>query len=90
MPHESTAVLDAQLAPHAWNPESQLKPQLEPSQVAAPCAGTAQALHDVPQVITLVFETHVALHTCWPAPQSARQRPVVPSQPSAQLASCDA
>ncbi len=44
-------------------------PQLVPSQVAKPLAGAGQAVHELPQLLTLVFDRHAVPHKCEPEVQ---------------------
>jgi len=47
----------------AWKPPEHWKPHCNPSQVAAPLTGVAQAEHDVvPQLATLELATQAAPH----------------------------
>jgi hypothetical protein len=53
----------AHALPQVWNPVPQVNPHAVPSQVATPLAGGVQAVHDVvPQLFTLVLETHAPPH----------------------------
>jgi hypothetical protein len=67
----------------------QLTPHIPETQVAVPLAGTGHGVHEVPQLSTLVFDTQTAPQRCVPDGQELRQRPVVVSQPSAQLRSLE-
>ena len=55
-----------------------LTPQLVPSQVALPTAGTGQAVHELPQLCTLLLDTHRPPQLWKPLVQAMPQ--LVPSQ----------
>jgi hypothetical protein len=57
-PQLFTLVVEAQVAPHWWKPALHATPQAVPSQVAAPLAGTAHAVHELPQLPVLVLDRH--------------------------------
>ena len=61
-----------------------LTPQLVPSQVALPLAGTGQAVHELPHVATLLLDTHRPPQLWNPALQAMPQ--LVPSQVALPLA----
>jgi len=44
----------------------QVTPHFVPSHVAAPLAGTGQAVHELPQLFTELFKTQAPLHACSP------------------------
>lgn len=58
MPHDVTAVSLSHCLPQACVPVAQVKPQLVPLQVAVPLGGGVQAVHELPQELMLVFDTH--------------------------------
>jgi hypothetical protein len=62
-------VVATQLDPIGMKPGLQAIPQVVPLHVAVPLAGTAHAVHELPQVATLLFDTHAPLHKCWPDAQ---------------------
>ena len=51
-------------------PVSHVNPQVVPLQVAAPFGDVAQAVHEVPQVATLVLETQLPEQTWYPDAQA--------------------
>lgn len=59
----------SQALPIAQNPLLQVKPQLEPLQVAVAPAGGTQAEHELPQDCVLEFDTHVLPQRWKPAAQ---------------------
>jgi hypothetical protein len=61
-----------------------LTPQEVPSQVALPIVGTGQAVHEVPQVCTLLLDTHRPPQLWKPVEQAMPQ--LVPSQVAMPLA----
>jgi hypothetical protein len=61
-----------------------LTPQAVPSQVALPIVGTGQAVHEVPQVCTLLLDTHTPPQLWKPVVQAMPQ--LVPSQVAMPLA----
>jgi hypothetical protein len=73
-------------APHGSNPVLQEKPQLVPSQVAAPFAGAVgHAVHAVPQLATLLLLAHTPVHRWNPALHESPHE--VPSQLAVPLGS---
>jgi hypothetical protein len=84
VPHVPVALLATQLVPQAWNPGSQLNPQLVPSHVAVPCAGEAHGLQLAPQAPTAVSLTHAPAQRWKPASHAIPH--VVPSQLGVPLA----
>jgi hypothetical protein len=88
LPAQSGAVqhwlVGMQAAPHTLKPALQVKPQLMPSQVAAPSVGAAHAVHEVPQLAGALFETQALLHLWKPEMQLKPQW--VPSQLAVLLA----
>jgi hypothetical protein len=62
-PHCVTLESLAQALLQVWKPAVQVKPQLVPSQVAVLLVGAEQAVQEVvPQLLTLVLETHAVPH----------------------------
>jgi hypothetical protein len=61
-----------------------LTPQAVPSQVALPIVGTGQAVHELPQVCTLLLDTHRPPQLWKPLTQAMPQ--LVPSQVALPLA----
>jgi hypothetical protein len=61
-----------------------LTPQAVPSQVALPIAGTGQAVHELPQVCTLLLDTHMPPQLWKPLAQAMPQ--LVPLQVAMPLA----
>lgn len=53
----------AQVLPHACESGSHAMPQLVPSQVALPLAGTGHGVHELPHVSELKFETQRPAHS---------------------------
>jgi hypothetical protein len=51
-----------QMPAHSLEPPGQAPPHDVPSQVAVPPVGTGHAVHDAPQLDTLVLETQAPLH----------------------------
>lgn len=62
-------VLEMHAPLHNLKPVLQVTPHDEPLQVAVPFAGTGHGVHDVPQLLTLLFPRHIPLHWCVPAGQ---------------------
>ena len=52
-------VQTAQTPWHSRLPARQVKPQVLPVHVATEPGGTGQATHELPQLVTLVFETQL-------------------------------
>jgi hypothetical protein len=88
-PHWCEPAGHTQLMPDCTKPALHVIPQLVPSHVAVPFAGTGHAVHEViPQLLTLVFETHIPEHRCrpighWHAPAThvcppMQRRPHIP------------
>jgi len=77
-PHVAGLRSRAQVLPQGCESGSQATPQLVPSQLARPLAGTGQAVHEVPQVSELKFETQRPAQSWKPALHTMPQR--VPSQ----------
>jgi hypothetical protein len=66
----ATSVLLTHMSLQTWNPVLHWRPHEVPSQEAAEAlAVTGQALHDVPQLLTLLSSTHAGPHMCVPASQ---------------------
>lgn len=63
---------------HSLSPAGQVPPQLVPSQVAVPPVGVGQAVHELPQVATAVFEAQADAQVCVPVGQVKPQ--LVPLQ----------
>jgi hypothetical protein len=59
-----------------------VNPHVVPSQVAEPFAGMGQAVHDVPQVSTLVLEAQLPAQTWYPEEQTVAKQDV-PEQANA-------
>lgn len=67
-PHRCVPTAQTQVDPEATNPALQVNPHVVPLHVAVPFAGAMHGVHEVaPQLIVLVFATHIAPHKCCPA-----------------------
>ncbi len=60
-------------------------PQVVPLHVAVPLAGTAHGVHELPQVATLLFDTHAPLHKCWPDAQTGTHALPIGMKPGLQV-----
>jgi hypothetical protein len=58
------ALLGMHLLPHVLKVGSHLIPQIDPSQVAWPSAGTGHGVHEVPHELTLSFAAQAPLQSC--------------------------
>ena len=77
VPQLLTSLFSAQIAPHAWCVESQVKPHPSglPPHVGVPKAGATQAVHELPQLPVLLFATQVLPQAWNPAMQTKPQAP---------------
>ena len=64
--------------PQGGVPFAQAAPQVLPLHVAVPPNGAGHGVHELPQLLTLVLDTHALPQRCVPSPQTKSQ--LVPLQ----------
>lgn len=80
VPHEEIDVSSAHVAPHAWKPESHVKPHTPPVQIALPFAGTGHVVHEAPHALGSTSLAHDEPHA-WKVASHVK-----PQAPAAQIA----